>query len=107
MCLGIPTSRRGGRGQVLAVGFFDPVLRFPAQNSSASLAEAVKAYQLPPADYSLLIIEFGLLTSNSSFVIYCIHHSGVLNNLLSYRKEEVMSIMDSSMQPCAVASLLK
>jgi hypothetical protein len=58
-------------------------------------------------DYNSVRVEIPLLTSELKYDILMSPHGGSQSSLPSYRKEEVMSNMDSSIKLCAVASLLK
>jgi hypothetical protein len=71
---------------------------------SRSIRNSQKYEQL---DYSLIRAVFRLLTSKLKYAILLVSLWGKPTEPPSFRKEEVMSIMDSSMQPSAVASLLK
>jgi hypothetical protein len=59
------------------------------------------------ADYNFIRIEFPPLTSKLKYDILQVFFGGKQTEPPSYRKEEVMSQMDSSNKPSAVASLLK
>ena len=77
-----------------------------------SLAETLKRYHkfakcVTSQDYSSVRLEFPLLTSELKCDILLAPDGGSQSSLPSYRKEEVMSNMDSSIKPCAVASLLE
>jgi hypothetical protein len=74
------------------------------------LAETLKRYHKSPvygADYSFIRIEFPPLTSEMKYAILPVLFGGKQIKPPSYRKEEVMSQMDSSNKPSAVASLLR
>jgi hypothetical protein len=60
-------------------------------------------------DYNFIRIEFPPLTSKLKYdiLLVLLGDGGKQIELPSYRKEEVMSQMDSSNKPSAVASLLK
>jgi hypothetical protein len=83
--------------------------------NAPELAEALKRYQFFPVsggfqrDYSFIRIEFPPLTSKLKYDILLVFlgDGGKQIEPPSYRKEEVMSQMDSSNKPSAVASLLK
>lgn len=74
------------------------------------LAETLKRYHKSPvfgADYRFIRIEFPPLTSEMKYDILLTSFGGKQIEPPSYRKEEVMSQMDSSNKPSAVASLLQ
>ena len=74
------------------------------------LAETLKRYHKSPVfglDYSFIRNEFPPLTSEMKYDILLSFFGGKQTEPPSYRKEEVMSQMDSSNKPSAVASLLK
>ena len=74
------------------------------------LAETLKRYQDFSSfrlDYSFIRMEFHPLTSEMKYDILLAFFGGKQTEPPSYRKEEVMSQMDSSNKPSAVASLLK
>jgi hypothetical protein len=83
---------------------------FP-QDSRESLAEAAKRYhnlgKRRIQDYRFVRVEFSLLTSDLFCAILSAPGGGKQITPQSYRKEEVMSKMDSSNKPSAAASLLK
>jgi hypothetical protein len=56
--------------------------------------------------YNFIRVQFGPLTSEMKYDILPSLFGGKPANVPSYRKEEVMSHMDSSNKPSAVASLL-
>jgi hypothetical protein len=60
-------------------------------------------------DYSFIRIDFHPLTSKLKYdiLLALLGNGGKQTEPPSYRKEEVMSQMDSSNKPSAVASLLK
>ena len=76
------------------------------------LAETLKRYQNSPVsvffrlDYNFIRMEFPPLTSEMKYDILLALFGGKQIEPPSYRKEEVMSQMDSSNKPSAVASLL-
>jgi hypothetical protein len=77
------------------------------------LAETLKRHHKSPVsvlfrlDYSFIRNEFPPLTSEMKYDILLSFFGGKQIKPPSYRKEEVMSQMDSSNKPSAVASLLK
>jgi hypothetical protein len=76
------------------------------------LAETLKRYHKVSKsglDYSFIRVEFPPLTSEMNYDILLASQElgGKQIKPQSYRKEEVMSQMDSSNKPSAVASLLK
>jgi hypothetical protein len=83
--------------------------------SPVRLAETLKRYHKFPvsggcgADYSFIRIEFPPLTSKLKYdiLLALLGDGGKQTEQPSYRKEEVMSQMDSSNKPSAVASLLQ
>jgi hypothetical protein len=77
--------------------------------SPVLLAETLKRYHkssILRADYSFIRIEIPPLTSKLKYDILLAFFGGKQTKPPSYRKEEVMSQMDSSNKPSAVASLL-
>ena len=100
---------------------------FSSKGSPVRLAEALKRYHIlsriaaffskesllhshaAPCwlDYSSIRVEFPPLTSEMKYAILLALFGGKQTEPPSYRKEEVMSQMDSSNKPSAVASLLK
>ena len=76
--------------------------------SRTALAETLKRYHdfTKNAGYNLIRINCGLLTFDLNCDILPTSFRGTNNQAPSYRKEEVMSNMDSSNKPSAVASLL-
>jgi hypothetical protein len=79
--------------------------------SPVVLAETLKRYHKSPVfrlDYSFIRIEFPPLTSEMKYdiLLALLGDGGKQIEPPSYRKEEVMSQMDSSNKPSAVASLL-
>jgi len=79
--------------------------------SPEGLAETLKRYQnftkWHMRNYNLIRTDSGLLTSDLKCDILPTYFGGKQIEPPSYRKEEVMSQMDSSNKPSAVASLLK
>jgi len=75
------------------------------QYSRSILAKSLNDYHFF-LNYNFLRIQFSLLTSNSRYAILLIL-LGDFINCHPYRKEEVMSDMESSLKLSAVASLLK
>ena len=81
-----------------------------AKLSPVTLAETLKRYHLFSdfgLDYSFIRIEIPPLTSELKYDILLPLFGGKQIKPQSYRKEEVMSQMDSSNKPSAVASLLQ
>ena len=77
--------------------------------SPVVLAEPLKRYHKFSKfrlDYSFIRVEFPPLTSEMKYDILLPFFGGKQIKPQSYRKEEVMSQMDSSNKPSAVASLL-
>ena len=77
--------------------------------SPVGLAETLKRYHILPnfgLDYSFIRVEVPPLTSEMKYDILPVLFGGKQIKQPSYRKEEVMSQMDSSNKPSAVASLL-
>jgi hypothetical protein len=77
--------------------------------SLIALAETLKRYHKSSRfglDYSFIRVEFPPLTSEMKYDILLAFFGGKQIEPQSYRKEEVMSQMDSSNKPSAVASLL-
>jgi hypothetical protein len=77
--------------------------------SPVVLAETLKRYHKSSKsglDYSFIRVEFPPLTSEMKYDILLALFGGKQIEPQSYRKEEVMSQMDSSNKPSAVASLL-
>ena len=79
--------------------------------SLIALAETLKRYHNSSnfgLDYSFIKVEFPPLTSELKYDILLafLGDGGKQTEPPSYRKEEVMSQMDSSNKPSAVASLL-
>ena len=80
------------------------------KNSPFPLAESLKKYHIfpiPRPGYKFIRIKIPPLTSEMKYDILLAFFGGKQTEPPSYRKEEVMSQMDSSMKPSAVASLLK
>ena len=80
-----------------------------SNRSLVMLAESLKRYHKSSKsgpDYSFLRVEFPPLTSEMKYDILLALFGGKQTEPPSYRKEEVMSQMDSSNKPSAVASLL-
>lgn len=78
--------------------------------SPIPLAETLKRYHKSPIfrlDYNFIRDEIPPLTSEMKYDILLAFFGGKQIEPPSYRKEEVMSQMDSSNKPSAVASLLK
>ena len=78
--------------------------------SPVPLAETLKRYHIFAGSnpgYSFIRIKIPPLTSEMKYDILLAFFGGKQIEPPSYRKEEVMSQMDSSNKPSAVASLLK
>lgn len=79
--------------------------------SPVRLAETLKRYHKSSVfglDYNFIRNEFPPLTSEMKYdILLVVLFGGKQTEPPSYRKEEVMSQMDSSNKPSAVASLLK
>ena len=81
-----------------------------SKDSPIGLAETLKRSHKAPVfrlDYSFIRVEIPPLTSEMKYDILLASFGGKQTEPPSYRKEEVMSQMDSSNKPSAVASLLK
>jgi hypothetical protein len=91
---------------VLITGLHEDI----SKHNPVALAETLKRYHDFSGleeNYSFIRMEFPLLTSNMKYDILLALFGGKQTEPPSYRKEEVMSQMDSSNKPSAVASLLK
>jgi hypothetical protein len=71
------------------------------------LSKGITIFRVQGSNYSFIRMEFPLLTSEMKYDILLALFGGKQIKPQSYRKEEVMSQMDSSSKPSAVASLLK
>ena len=71
------------------------------------LSEGITNFRVSGLDYSFIRMGIPLLTSKLNYDILRAFFGGKQIEPPSYRKEEVMSQMDSSNKPSAVASLLK
>ncbi len=83
---------------------------FPKHSPALACGDSQKVShfsQVPGPDYSFIRVEFPPLTSEMKYDILLAPLGGKQIEPPSYRKEEVMSQMDSSNKPSAVASLLK
>ena len=74
---------------------------------SRRLSKGITIFRVRGSNYSFIRMEFPLLTSELKYDILLALFGGKQIEPQSYRKEEVMSQMDSSNKPSAVASLLK
>ncbi len=72
-----------------------------------SLSKGIRNFPDNGENYKSVRIQIGLLTSKLFCDILLSLFGGKQIKPPSYRKEEVMSLMDSSIKPSAVASLLK
>ena len=70
------------------------------------LSKGITIFRSLGLDYSFIRVEFPPLTSEMKYDILLALFGGKQIEPQSYRKEEVMSQMDSSNKPSAVASLL-
>jgi hypothetical protein len=81
-----------------------------SEHNRPRLAETLKRYHFFAgfgAGYNFIRIKIRPLTTEMKYDILSLLFGGKQIEPPSYRKEEVMSQMDSSMKPSAVASLLK
>ena len=82
---------------------FQSIVRFHLR----ILSKGITIFRVRGPNYSFIRMEFPLLTSELKYDILLALFGGKQIEPQSYRKEEVMSQMDSSNKPSAVASLLK